>query len=68
MVRIRHLRTAPAAEVEAVGIAAEGVVDIAAEAGAAAAVDIPAEEEAVVGTAVAMVAAGPTGTRLKSIP
>lgn len=51
MVRIRRLRTAPAAEVEAVGIAAEAVVDTAVEVGAAA-----------VGVAVeAVVAAGPTG-------
>jgi hypothetical protein len=49
MVRIPLLPAAPAAEVEAVGIAAEVVVDIA------------AEGEAVVGIAMEVVAAGPTG-------
>ena len=59
MGRIPLLPTAPAAEVEAVGIAAEGVGDIAVEAGAA--VDIAAEEEAVVGIAMEVVPAGPIG-------
>lgn len=58
MGRIRRLRTAPAAEVEEVGIAAEAVVDIAAEAGAV--VDIRAEEAAV-DIAMEVVAAGPIG-------